>query len=224
MDSLIDLLAQRPMFSALSEDDRREAARRAVRRDYQAGEFCARMGDVWPYLLLVETGAIHAVKESSEGRNLIVATLGPGDVFWGPAFFHDDVPMLATLEAVATSRLYLWDRQRILPMLLQNGPAVWELCRLMIGRMARVSEIVEELAFQPVANRLARLLLDHFGEAAEAPVARDLTLDEMAAHIGTTREMVCRVLYHFADQKIIHITRTEFALNDRAGLARLAGR
>jgi len=46
----------------------------------------------------------------------------------------------------------------------------------------------------------------------------------MAARIGTTREMVCRVLYQFSDDNLIEITRTEFALNDTERLAQLAGR
>jgi hypothetical protein len=46
-----------------------------------------------------------------------------------------------------------------------------------------------------------------------------LTLDDMATRIGTTREMVCRVLYRFADKKLINVTRTEFVLTDRDGLS-----
>jgi CRP-like cAMP-binding protein len=98
----------------------------------------------------------------------------------------------------------------------------WELCRLMIQRMQRASAIVEELAFQPVAGRLARLLIDHFTSAGEESIERSLTLDEMAARVGTTREMVCRALYRFADKKLINVTRTEFVLTDRDGLSHLA--
>jgi len=82
---------------------------------------------------------------------------------------------------------------------------------------------VEGLAFHPVAGRLARLLLDHFKQAGDSSIARHLTLDEMAARIGTTREMVCRALYNFSDKKLIEVTRTEFVLTDREGLARLVG-
>ena len=92
----------------------------------------------------------------------------------------------------------------------------------MIQRMQRASAIVEELAFQPVSGRLARLLLDDFENAGEAAIARRLTLDEMAARVGTTREMVCRALYRFADKKLIDVTRTEFTLTDKDGLARIA--
>lgn len=224
METLTKLLTHNPPFSALNDAGRGEIARRAIHRTYEKGELFARQGEVWPYLLLVETGTIHALKESGEGRSLIVAAFEPGDIFWGLAFFHDESPMPVTLESHTPCRLYLWSRESLLPALLGNGPALWELCRLMISRMERASEIIDEMVFQPVAARLARLLLDHFGEAAAGPVARDLTLDEMAARIGTTREMVCRVLYRFSDQNLIHITRTEFALNDTNALTKLAGR
>ena len=181
-------------------------------------------GEVWPYLLLVEEGTVTAVKESREGRSLIPARLETGDIFWGLAFFNDDVPMPVTLKAHDDVRLYLWSRERLLPLLLDNSAALWELSRLMITRMEKASEVLEDLAFQPVSGRLASLLLDHYRGTIDAPVPRDLTLDEMAAYIGTTNETVCRMLYRFADKELIHITRTEFALNDETGLAQLAQR
>jgi CRP-like cAMP-binding protein len=92
----------------------------------------------------------------------------------------------------------------------------------MIQRMQRASAIVDDLAFQPVAGRLAHLLLDHFDTSGEQTIERSLTLDDMATRIGTTREMVCRVLYRFADKKLINVTRTEFVLTDRDGLSHLA--
>lgn len=224
MKSLTELLAQSPLFDALSTADRTELARRAIRREYPKGELFVHYGEVWPYLFLVEAGTINVVKESSEGRSLIVMTLRPGEILWGLAFFHDDAIMPAALEAYDDSRICLWPRERLLPMLLENSQALWELCRLLVSRMQVASEILEGLAFQPVAGRLAGLLLDHFEKAADGHVARDLTLEEMAARIGTTREVVCRVLYRFSDGGLIEVTRTEFALTDKSGLARLAER
>jgi len=110
-----------------------------------------------------------------------------------------------------------------LPWLKNEGEALWALCGLLVARMQQASEVLEDLAFQPVAGRLAKLILQRYGEAEAGPVARDLTLDEMAARVGTTREMVCRILYRFADERLIHITRTEFNLLDRHNLARIAG-
>ncbi|RJP52317.1 MAG: Crp/Fnr family transcriptional regulator [Anaerolineaceae bacterium] len=224
MKHLPDFLLKNPVFTAFSDSDLEEASRLASTRSYLKGEKIILYGDVWAYLLLVKNGVIEAVKESGEGRVLRVASFGAGELFWGMAFFHDEAPMPVTLEAREDSSLYLWARQDILPLLFRNGKASWELSRLMAGRMERASEILEGLAFHPVAGRLARLLLENFDTAGDAAISRHLTLDEMAAHIGTTREMVCRALYSFSDKKLIEVTRTEFVLTDRKGLAQMVER
>ena len=100
----------------------------------------------------------------------------------------------------------------------------WGLFGLLAKKMARAGEIVEELAFRPIPSRLANLLLDQFEEAVDSYVSRDLTLDEMAARIGSTREMVCKILYQFSDKGIINIHRTEFKINDRDVLQEIADR
>lgn len=112
----------------------------------------------------------------------------------------------------------LWTHESMFPLLMKNGRLSWELSRLMIQRVQLASEIVEKLAFQPVGGRLARLLVEYAGEDTRGPVARNSTLDEMAARIGSTREVVCRFLHRFSDQGLIEITRTEFSITDRKGL------
>jgi CRP/FNR family transcriptional regulator, cyclic AMP receptor protein len=214
MPELIHLLADSPIFAHLGEAHLERLAQQAVRKRYARGEWVAPYGEVWPFLFLVAKGTIQATKESHEGRTFIVLTLGPGELFWGPAFFLEDAPTPVLLQAQTDSELYLLSHQVMLPWLLEDGRAAWELSRLMVRRMLRASEIVEELAFQPVRGRLARMLLGYYGSAVDEFVARDLTLDEMAAHVGTKREMVCRLLYEFAEEGAIEIRRTEFMITD----------
>jgi CRP-like cAMP-binding protein len=222
MEQLTELLRAQPVFASLDETVRSLLVKQAVRRELKRGERLAMQGDIWPYLFLVAEGELDAVKVSGEGRNLLVTTFGAGELFWGVAFFQDQGPLLVTLEAHSPSLLYLWSRQYIEPVFIEHGRMSWELCLLMIQRMQRASTILEELAFQPVAGRLARLLLDHFENARDDVITRNLTLDEMAARVGTTREMVCRILYRFADKNLIDVKRTEFLLTDKAGLGHIA--
>lgn len=224
MKNLPDLLKANLIFNSMSQPDLKQVAQLASSRPYQKSEKVILYGDVWPYLFLVGEGQIDAMKESGEGRSLRVASFGAGEIFWGLAFFHKDAPMPVTLEVREDSLLYLWSRDSILPILLRNGGASWELSRLMAERMQRASDLVDGLAFHPVAGRLARLLLDNFETAGDSAISRNLTLDEMAARIGSTREMVCRALYNFSDKKLIEVTRTEFVLTDRAGLSQLVER
>jgi CRP-like cAMP-binding protein len=221
VDRLLELLHTHPVFASLEEEVLGLLAQRAVRRELKKGERLAMQGDVWPYLFLVAEGEMDAFKVSGEGRNLLVTTFRAGELFWGLAFFLEGGPLLATLEAHVRSLVYLWPRQYIEPFFIEHGRMSWELCRLMIQRMQRASSIVEDLAFQPVASRLAHLLLDDFESAGDAAIGRRMTLDEMAARVGTTREMVCRALYRFADKKLIDVTRTEFVLTDKDGLRQI---
>jgi CRP-like cAMP-binding protein len=222
MNALFDLLAKNPIYSQLDTQQQIALMQAAISRDYSKNHRITHYGDIWPYLFLVEQGRVTAVKESAEGRSLIIVSIGPGEIFWGAAFFQECVPMLAALVAEEDSRIHLWSRKRMLPILLADGKMSWELSRLMVSRMQRASDIVDVLAFQPVAGRLARFLMDHFGDREKERIARDMTLDEMAAHIGSTREMVSRILHRFSNEGIIEITRTEFVFTDREGLKQLA--
>jgi CRP-like cAMP-binding protein len=222
--TLLDLLSRNPIFSHRDEMEKDKLVEMAITRTYPQGDWITYYGDIWPYLFIVESGMVTALKESSEGRSLIVVSLGQGEVFWGVSFFQEDAPMPVSLIASKESVVHLWPRDRLLPILLMDGRMSWELARLMVKRMLRASDIVEELAFQPVTGRLARLLLDHFGGAIEDYVSRDITLEEMAARIGTTREMVCRQLYRFVDEGAIQISRTELMITDRDLLEEIAGK
>lgn len=194
----------------------------ARRQTYSKDETVILYRYVWPHIFLVGDGKVEALKESRDGRSLHEACFSKGELFWGLAFFHEDEPMPVTLEACEKSVLYLWTRDSVLPIFLRNGQVSWEISRLMEDRMQHASNLVEGLAFHLVAGRLARLLLDNFETAGDSSISRYLTLDEMAARIGSTREMICRALYSFSDKKLIEVTRTEFVLTDHEGLVQLS--
>jgi CRP-like cAMP-binding protein len=214
MSKVQSFLYTQAIFSSLDEAQKESLLRDGILRTYPKGTFIVQMGNVWPFLFIVMSGSVNAVKESSEGRSLTVATFESGDISWGLAFFYEDTPMPVTLETIKETSLFVWPRERILPMILQNGQFSWELSRLMVRRMQRASAIVDELAFQPVTGRLAHMLLEQF-PASQNVVPRHLTLDEMASRVDTTREMVCRILYRFAEAGAIQINRTEFVFTDR---------
>jgi len=222
MAAIEDLLAQNSVFGVLPPAKRAALIRQAVPRRLRKAEVLLHRGDIWPYLFIVASGSICAQKESSEGRNLVVTTFNPGDIFWGLGFFYEDMQMLVTLKACESSHLHLWSRETLLPVIQESGEFSWELMRLMVTRMTRASEILEEMTFQPVAGRLAKMLLNTAPKTPQGVGARDMTLEEMAARIGSTREMVCRFLHRFADDGIIDITRTEFRVIDQERLTSLA--
>ena len=219
---LNNLLERTPIFSCLDQITRSQVTRAAIHKKYAQGEWITHHGNTWSFLFLVGKGVVQALKESMEGRSLMVAEINAGEIFWGISFFIPDAPMPVALVAKQETELYLWALEDLKPIILKNGPMSWELTRLMIRKMQYASDMLNEFAFQPTTGRLARVLLEHFEGAVEEYVDRDMTLDEMAARIGSTREMVCRHLYHFADNGAIQINRTEFKITDQKMLQQYA--
>ncbi len=218
--NFLALASKNPVFAPLGERELRAILAESLLRRYEKGSLIVLAGDIWPYLFLVVEGQIAALKESSEGRSLLISTFVKGDIFWGIAFFHEGASMPVSLEVQQSSQILLWSRERFLPFLLKEGRIAWALSCQMVNQMLHASNIVEKLAFQPVAGRVAQFLLE------QTPLGQDvsprhLTLDEIAARIGTTREMVCRYLHSFSDEGLINITRTEYYITDRQGLNKL---
>ncbi len=209
--ALADFLLQLPVFSKLTPRQRTDIVDLAIWKHYHQGEFLAHQGDIWPYILILADGLINVHKLSSEGRSLGALRLVAGQEFWSPSVF-DDGPLPATLEVREPSDVYLWHREQLLPIVRQNPEAMWDLCELLTQRIRQASDMVEDLAFQPVANRLAGLLVKQYQETADTHVSRNLTLEEMATMIGTTPVMVCKILSRFAGDGIIKVSRTEFEI------------
>jgi CRP/FNR family transcriptional regulator len=217
MDKLSQL-AQTAVFSSLPKGKLKNIHNLAISKKYLKGEYATHRNDIWPYLLFVSSGEFAATKESGEGRFFIIESFKPGDMFWGLALFENEKPNPMAIQASKDGEVLLWHKSQIAEIILDNPQISWGIFSLMAKTMSRAGEIVEELAFRPLSSRLANLLLDQFGDAVDSYVSRDLTLDEMAARIGSTREMVCKILYQFSDKGIIDIHRTEFKINDRPAL------
>lgn len=222
MQKIVDCLSQLPVFSKLSEHQRAELAASAHEKKYAKDEFVFWQGDEWPFVAFVFSGRLEWAMLSPEGRRQVVFALHPCEVVWGHSVV-DGLPMPASLEVREDAVIYLWESEVILPVILQNAQAAWEVSRVLIHYMRNVREVVYGFAFHPVAGRLARLLMTHYEPVDGKHAPRDLTLDQMADTVGTTRELVSRTLHRFADEGLIRVNRVEFAFLDRDRLENLAG-
>ena len=211
-------LARAEIFCALPDPARAELAKLAARKEIPRGEFLCRQGEVWTYALLVTTGKMRWTMLSAGGQEHTLVLVEPGAVFWAHSLF-DDEPMPASLTATKDSVAYVWHRDAILPILYRYPETLWALNRTLIRTMRRAREIIYGLAFQPVAGRIANVLLNESGDSKI--VERDWSLDELATMVASTPEVVCRVLHQFADAGLLGITRTRITLHDRDGLERL---
>ena len=219
-----NLLAQNKAFSSLPPHEILAIEELGAKRQYSKNEFVTYQGDVWPYLLFVRSGEFQALKESKSGRSFVIDNFEPGEIFWGLALFEEGKLNPAAIRTAKKGSILLWNKTQIEEIVSNNTQVAWCLFSLLAEKMSRVGEMVEELVFQPLTGRLANLLIEQFEMADEDVISRDLTLEQMAARIGSTREMVCKILYQFSDEEIIEIQRTQLKINDRPRLFEIANK
>ena len=211
-------LKQVSIFSSLKEEEIIEVFQNATSRKYLKGEYVTHKGDKWPYLLLVISGEFIAAKESGQGRFFNIETFKPNSIFWGLSLFELGKPNPVSIQSSKDGILLFWHKDQFQQIISSHTTVAWKVIGLLAKKMERVGEIVEELAFRPLTSRLANLLLKQLGDSKDGRISRILTLDEMAARIGSTREMVCKILYQFSDLGVIEVQRTELKIIDRLEL------
>jgi len=220
----VQTLRQVPLFSGLPERVLRRLAEVAVRREYAPGEMVILEGEPCREVYFVAEGEVRAVRMAPDGREQVLARLGPGGALnTVPPFLPRKVNH-ATVQAVTPAVLYAVPASDFL-RLVDECP---ELARVLLEDFAcRLSRLAEDLSLRTVRGRLARFLLEHAegreGEAGTAPVLRRWTQEEIAAQIGTVREVVARTLRAFAEAGLLKIEGHWLILLDREGLEAEAG-
>ncbi|MDF1499338.1 MAG: Crp/Fnr family transcriptional regulator [Anaerolineales bacterium] len=210
------------LFQQIHGLEREHLLQRASQREYGRGDFIALAGERWPYLCLVEEGQINLVKTSTEGRMLGAAKISVGELFISPTII-DDWGLPASLSLSTPTSVYLWHRDDVLRGIKNNPEAMWAMCAWFVRRMRQASGYIEEMAFQPVASRLARLILEGSQGVDRPLMRRDMTLNEIATMIGTTGVMVCKLLHRFSEEGILEVTRADLNITDERALRELAG-
>ena len=220
---LVELISQAEVLDQLTPAERQELSQFAVRRTLKKGHVLCNQGDDWHYVLFIAHGTLRSVINSPDGRGYVVGTWQKGEVFWSHAVF-DQEPAPSTLEVVHRAELYQWQGEQILSIILRNPNAVRALLRRQTRLIRRRREVIYNLAFNPVASRLAKLIVEHVFDSDQPTVARDLTLSDMAQMVASSPEVVCRLLYQFQDSGAISINRFSITLHDRESLEKLVMR
>jgi CRP/FNR family cyclic AMP-dependent transcriptional regulator len=214
MDIPVQNLSQLPFFGGLGEDALRRIAPQVHERTFSPGQVIVWEGDPCQAVYLIAQGLARTRRMSPEGREQVLAYLGPGDTF-SLVSALDGRPNLATVDAVSEVTLYAIPCRQFHRILREHQGVAVAVSEHLAAEVRRLSDMVESLALHTVRTRLARFLLT---TAEDANSPRRWTQEEIAAHIGTVREMVGRSLRAFADEGWIRRQRGRIVIVNRQGL------
>jgi CRP-like cAMP-binding protein len=217
------LLGRVPVFEALRPDDLVRVADVAVPRSFRGGEVVFREGDDSDTCYIVRAGHARAVREHGDGRQITLATFGPGD-FFGELAMFDDERRSATVEAVdALDALGIPGVD--MRALLSRHPEIAVKLVISLGRRLRAAnERLARQSFQTVQSRVAAVLTQLVDQArAEGAGERDVlvtaTQAELAQLAGSSRESASRFLAVLERAGVISQGRGRLTVHDPAALS-----
>lgn len=217
---LAQKLQKASFFGKFPQEDRAFLANNARQRKCDKGEYVFHQGDFWNHVIFVTEGSLDWAILAVSGREQVLFSLNPDDIFFGHTLF-DKQEMPASLKATQKTTFFIWDEDTLLPLLYRHPETLWEITGMLTTKMRKAREIIYGLAFQPVAGRLATLLLDRFSHPEDNAVERDLTLPDIASRVASSPEVVCRILHQFQEEGILEVTRATITLNNSAALKEL---
>jgi CRP/FNR family cyclic AMP-dependent transcriptional regulator len=219
LDNLTRLLGSVPYFAHLDAATLEAVARGAFRRAFAKEEMIFLEGEPCAGLWVVEKGRVRLLRLSTEGREQVVKLLGPGE-FFNEVAVLDGGPNPVSAMAATESILWVIERDTMLELLERYPALAAGVIENLASRARHLLALVEDLSLRTVRARLAKLLLAQAEGSNEAP--RRLTQQEMAAQVGTVREMVSRVLRGFEEEELIRFDRHRLIILDREGLEKEA--
>jgi CRP/FNR family transcriptional regulator len=208
------------VFNRVPEEKLNRLAHLATYRRLKPDEIICEQGDLWPNVILLITGQLRWSLLALSGREQVLFHIEPDQTFWGHSFY-DGFPMPGSLCAVRSSVAYQWSGDDLKPFFSEHPEALWELFRVQARAMRKAREIIYGLAFQPVAGRLAKLLLERSQGQIAKPIERDLTLSEIASIVASSQQVICRLLYQFQSDGILQINRASITIQDFPALEQI---
>ena len=202
-------LKKAPLFADLSEKELEFLAERALLRHYKTNEVIFSEGDPCQGLYVIESGSIRIYKTSAGGREQVLGHEQAGNsVAELPVFDGGSYP--ASAAAVGETTLLFIRKEDFHGLCLQHPEVALKVLKAVGGRLRRLVGIIEELSFTTVRHRLAALLLrlaKRKGKRTARGIEFTITASnqELAAHIGTVRELVSRNLSRLQAAGIIQL-------------------
>ena len=215
------------MFGALDEKELRALADRAVEQKLAGGEVLFVAGEEARGLYVIAEGAVRAYRESLDGREQVIHVERAGATIAEVPMF-DDGAYPSTVAAEEDSVILFIDKRDVRSLCLSHPNIALAALKLMAVRLRRCAELVEALSLHEVDQRLARLLL---GEARSCGRRKDegtvfelaLTNQQIAARIGTVREVVSRALSRLQQNELILVSGRVITIFDEETLRAFAG-
>jgi len=222
-----DPLSKIPLFEHLSDRERRKIADEVVEIHYRKDEFIFREGDLATSFHILKAGTVKCVKTSSEGKQVTLKVLMPGDLFCCDAAVLDNGTHPGCAQPMGDVSVLSLSKDAYYALLRRNPDAALQVIQYLGARLNEAQEATKVLALNPAEQRLAALLVklaDRAGlrEGNHVRLTVRLTRQDLADMVGMTVETATRIMCRFKRDKLVSGTAKSLVIRNLAKLQDLA--
>ena len=204
MLSNLELIRRVPLFALLTSAQAESVADAVVKRRFKRGEVVVEQGNKSNTLFILLTGRARVMTADKRGREVILATLQPGD-YVGEMSLIDNQAHSATVRAEVQTDMLVLGRAEFARCLPENSSMAYAIMKGLVQRLRHADRKIESLALMDVYGRVARALLEFAQPDREGLLAvRDrISRQDIAKMVGASREMVSRVMKDLEERGFI---------------------
>jgi CRP/FNR family cyclic AMP-dependent transcriptional regulator len=207
-------LAQVPLFSELGDSELTAIANMATTRSLPANSVVVNEGDQTNSLYVINSGKVKIYLADENGKEVMLGISGPGEYFGEMVL--DGGPRSASVMTLEPSKFSIIQKEDLEKYLHNHPEVALSIIKHLINRIRALTENVKSLALLDVYGRFRKLLLDlAIEEDGKMVIKEKLTQKDMANRVGSSREMISRILreltvggYIEINQKKISILKT----------------
>jgi len=209
-----DALRKIPLFAKLNDQDLEQLAEATVTRTFNKNSIVITEGDSSSSLYIILSGDVKVFVSDEDGKTNIVNRLGSGDYF-GELSLIDDEPRSASVEAVSKCKISILSRQYFVDYIEQHPRVAIHLLKGIGKRLRNTTSHAKNLALMDVFGRTAHVLLQAASEEGGRMITPALTQQDIADEVGSSREMVSRILKDLKAGDYISMDGKRIVINKR---------
>lgn len=210
-----------PVWDKLTEEQKRRLESASSLRRLPAGELVHSAQTDCVGLLALRSGRLRAFMLSESGREITLYRLFERDIcLFSASCMVRSLQFDVSIEAERDSEFIVIAPEAYRAVMEQSAALANYTNELMATRLSEVMWLVEQVLWQSFDRRLAGFLLDE--AALEGSDRLAITHERIAAHLGTAREVVTRMLRYFQAEGLVSLSRGAVNIENRRGLSELA--
>ena len=206
-----------PVWEKLSKAQQDRILGRLTERAVKKGEELHGGASGCTGLLLVKSGQLRAYILSEEGREITLYRLFDRDIcLFSASCMMKSIQFEVAVRAEKDTQIWVIPADTWKSVMEESAPLANYTNELMASRFSDVMWLIEQIMWKSLDKRLAAFLLEE--AAIEGTDELKMTHETIAAHLGTHREVITRMLRYFQSEGLVKLSRGQVALIGKEGL------